>query len=146
MMTIPTDMQDRREALLAMRRELQCNRILLKGMRSRYGVFLFTGGDIPRAPCELAAITSYLDQPFAAEHIPIAEVDRYRSLAETLIQQGQTPSPRPRPLPCRRELTDAFNRLSSEMEVLESALERDIGRVLQEGEREPSHANKLPTA
>jgi hypothetical protein len=146
MMIVPSAMQERREALLAIRWEMQSNRSLLKGLRGPYGVFLFTGGAIPRMPCELAAITSYLDQPFAVERVLAVQMERYRNLAEMLIQQGQTPSPRPRTLPCRRGLTDAFNRVSSEMEVLESTLEREIGRALQEVEREPSHANKLPIA
>ncbi len=140
-MTMPTDLQNHREALLGMRRELQSNRVLLKGVTNDYGVFLFTGGNLPRAPCDLAAIMSYLQHPFAAERIPTAHVERYRHLAEMVIQQGQVPSPSPRTLPCRRELTDAFNHLSSEIEILESTLERDVARALQATEREPSRAD-----
>jgi hypothetical protein len=145
-MTMPTDVQDHREALSAMRRELQTNRAILKGLTNRYSVFLFTGGDVPRAPCDLVAVTSYLEHPFASERIPTAHVERYRHLAETVIQHGQAPSPTPRTLPCRRDLTEAFNRLSSEMEVLESTLERDVARVLQGAQREPSGAEKMSAA
>ena len=66
-MTMHGELQTRLEQLLAMILELGTNRIILDGLVSRYGVFLFTGGVVRREPWGLAALGSYLQRPFAAD-------------------------------------------------------------------------------
>ena len=124
-MTKPAQLHKYREQLVAMILELQTNRIILDGLLNRYGIFRFTGGVVSREPWGLVAMTSYLQSPFATDHISTAAAERYRHLAETIMDSGQAiaAGERPRTLRCRYDIADRFARDSTEIQDLGNTLE-----------------------
>ena len=131
-MMMPADVRNRRKALSAMILELQNNRITLTGLLSRYGVFLFTGGDVPRGRWDLAAISTYLERPFAGDRISTAEAERYRHLAGAIEDLGQASAAGARTLRCRHDIGDMFGRESSEIRALGSTLESAMTKLVTE--------------
>jgi hypothetical protein len=106
-----------------MRLELQTNQTVLNGLLKGYGVFAFTGGAVPSGRCELTAIDSYLERPFATDCISTKEVKRYRHLTEAIMIPRAGIPARPRTLRCREQIADAFGRAASEIQTLGSRLE-----------------------
>lgn len=123
--------QNEHEELAAMLLELQTNRGLLDGLTRWYGLFVFTGGDVPTAPWNLAATTSHLEHPLAADYLLTAELQRYRHLIQTVGELGQS-GVRPRTLRCRYEMGHNFRQAASEMWILTDALESSVMKALQE--------------
>jgi hypothetical protein len=128
----PGEVQRHREQLLAMILELQTHRIILDELVNCYGVFLFTGGVVPREPWGLVAMTSYLQRPFAAARISTAAVQRYRQVAEEIMQLGQavTAGARPRSRRCRYDIAERFGRESAEIRALGSTLESTLAKLV----------------
>lgn len=124
-MMTTAELREHREQLLTMISELRTNRIILDELANCYNVFLFTGGVVPRERWGLLAVTSYLQHPFAAGCISDAEAERYRHLAEAIMDLGEaiTAGARPRTLRCRHDIADAFGRESSEIRALANTLE-----------------------
>ncbi|MBN2293935.1 MAG: hypothetical protein JXM70_16025 [Pirellulales bacterium] len=124
-MTKPAQLHKYREQLAAMIRELQTNRIILDGLLNRYGIFRFTGGVVPTEPWGLVAMTSYLQRPFAAEHISTATAERYRHLVARIMDLGKAlaAGERPRTLRCRYDIADRFGRDATEIQDLGDKLE-----------------------
>jgi hypothetical protein len=114
---------DEAEQLMGMIQELQTNRATLDGLLSWYSTFVFTGGDVPSGECDLVAVNSYLERPFAADRISTGKVERYRHLVREIMELGQGLAPGPRTLRCRKSIGDAFRRASSQIQSLGSALE-----------------------
>ena len=137
-MALPAELRKYRELLTAMILELQTNQTTLNELLNWYGVFLFTGGDVPRRQCDLVATTSYLEHSFATDRISTAEVDRYRHSVQTLMELGQAiVAPRPRTLRCRHDIADAFSRVSSEIRALGTTLASALTKLLRELEPSP---------
>jgi hypothetical protein len=114
-------------------RELRANQATLVALRSGYGVFAFTGGELPTGQCGLEAIVSYLKCPFATDRVSTGEVDRYGHLVVAVMRLGQeTLPPRPRTLRCRHQIAEAFIRVSSEARSLGAALESTFSGLLRE--------------
>ena len=131
-MAIPTKLRKYREPLTAMILELQTNKAALDELANWYGVFVFTGGDVPRGRCGLVATTSYLEHPFATDRISAAEVDRYQHSVQTLMELGQgIQASRPKTLRCRHDMGVAFSRVSSEIRALGTALESALTKLLR---------------
>jgi hypothetical protein len=124
--------QRQREQLLAMILELQTNRLILDGLANCYGVFLFTGGVVPREPWGLFAMTSYLQRPFAVDRVSTAAVGRYRQVAEEIMKLGQaiTEGARPRSRRCRHDIAERFGRESAELLALGSTLESAMAKIV----------------
>jgi hypothetical protein len=120
--------QNHRTELAAMILELETNRAILDGLASWYGVFVFTGGAVPTAQWDIAAITSYLEHPFAADSISTADIDRYRIVAEAISESGHA-GVGPRTLRCRRDLGDRFGRAASEIRGLTNTLEAAVAKA-----------------
>ena len=137
-MLIPAHLRKDREQLLAMILELQTNRIILNGLLDCYATFRFTGGVVPREPWGLVAMISYLKCPFAADRISTAATERYRHLAETIMDLGQavTAGAKPRTLRSRYDIADTFGRDSAEIRALGSTLESAMTKLV--GELKPS--------
>jgi hypothetical protein len=109
--------------LTAMVHELETHQVILDGLETCYGMFLFTGGDVPKRSWGLAATTSYLARPFAAERISTSDVQRYRDLVQAVMALGETAAlATPRSLRCRKDIADTFHGASAEMRELGSAL------------------------
>lgn len=111
--------------------ELQANRSTLKGLTSWYGLFVFTGGEVPTAQWNLAAMTSHLERPSATDCLLSSEIQRYRDLIQTLGGLGQ-PGVRPRTLRCRHDMGDKFRQAASEIRVLTDTLESSLTKALEE--------------
>ena len=117
---------------LAVILELQANRIILDELSNCYGMFLFTGGDVPRTRWGLVALAS-IDYPFAADRIASGDVERYRHLAEAIMALGEAVAVgRPRTMRSRKEIADRFGAASSEIRRLESTLEAAMTKGSQE--------------
>lgn len=123
--------QNDREELAAMLLELQTNRGILKGLTSWYGLFVFTGGDVPTAQWNLAAMTSHLEHPLATDCLLTSEIQRYRQLVQALGGLGQS-GMRPRTLRCRHEMGHKFRQAASEIRVLTDTLESSVMKALEE--------------
>jgi len=131
-----TEPWNAREALTAMIFELRANRVILAGLTDRYGVFLFTGGAVSRDRWSLDAITSFLDSRFAADRISPGEVERYRQLAEKIMELGQAVAAGgPRALRSRQDIAETFGRASAEIRRLGSALESAMVKSVEAAER-----------
>jgi hypothetical protein len=112
------------QELAAMIRELEANRVILDELSDCYGMFLFTGGDVPKRPWGLVAIMSYLHRPFVADRIRTVEVQRYWDLAQAIMALGESVAVgRPRTLRARKSIADAFGSACSEVQILGNALE-----------------------
>jgi len=137
------NLRKNKEELVAMLRELQTNRIILDGLVNCYGVFRFTGGVVPREPWGLVAMTSYLQCPLAADRISTAAIERYRHLAEMIVDLGRaiTAGERPRSLRCRHDIAHKFARGSSEIRELGRKLESAITKLVEEMEKNPATSN-----
>lgn len=132
-MTLPAELRKDRCLLTAMILELHTNLAALDELANRYGLFVFTGGDLPRGRCGLVATTVYLERPFATDRISTAEVERYRHSVQTLMELGPAiVAPRPRTLRCRHDITDTFRRLASEIRTVGSTLESTLTQLSEE--------------
>jgi len=89
-----------REELAAMLLELQTNQGILDRLTRWYGLFVFTGGDVPTAQWNLAALTSHLEHPPATDCLVASEIQHYRRLIQALGGLAQ-PGVGPRTLRCR---------------------------------------------
>ncbi len=123
--------RDEGEQLTGVIHELQTNQAVLKGLMNRWGLFVFTGGDVPRGQCDLVAITSYLERPFATDRISTGEVERYQHLVGEIMELGHGLAAGPKTLRCRKSIGDAFRRASSETQTLGSALESALTSLAQ---------------
>jgi hypothetical protein len=112
--------------------ELQANPAALKRLRDWYGVFVFTGGDVPSGRYDLLAMASSVERPFAADRISVEEVERYRHLVEATLQPRRDVTAGPRTLRYRKALGDVFDRASSELQTWEIALESVLATLLKE--------------
>jgi hypothetical protein len=121
--TVPGESPAGRQQSAGMKLELQTNQAVLDGLSNWYGVFAFTGGIVPSGRCELAAINSYLECPFAADCISTEDVKRYRHLIESIMVPTAGISVRPRTLRGRKQIADAFGRAAAEIESLGSRFE-----------------------
>ena len=121
--TDPGESPANRQGLAGMRLELQTNQIVLEGLSNWYSVFAFTGGSIPSGRCELVAINSYLERPFASDCISKEDVEHYRCLIESITVPREGIPPRPRTLRGRKQIADAFDRTVLEVQALGSKLE-----------------------
>lgn len=131
-MALPAELRTYRKELTAMILDLQTNQTALKGLLDWYGVFAFTGGDVPRGRYSLVGITSYLERPFATSRIVTGEVERYGHLLEAATELGQGVTAGPRTLRCRHDMADAFGRVASEIQTLGSTLESVLTKALKE--------------
>ncbi len=129
---VPADVRNYREQLTGMMLELQANQAILKELLNWCGVFVFTGGDVPRGRCGLVAINSYLERPFAADRISTRELERYRHSVGAIMELGHGLAAGPRTLRCRKDIGDAFSRASSEIQTLETALGSAMTKLLKE--------------
>ena len=79
-------------------------------------------------------MTSYLRCPFAVDRSSFAETDRYRHLAETIMDLGQATSAgaRPRSLRCRHDIAARFDRDAFEIRALGSTLETAMTRLVEQ--------------
>jgi hypothetical protein len=133
-MAIPAAVWEYRGQLRRMILELQANRATLDELVNWYGVFAFTGGDVPKGRWCLVAMISYLERPFATDCISTGEVERYGHLVEAIVELGQRIPAGPRTLRCRHEMADMFGQASSEIRTLGTALESALANVLKEQE------------
>lgn len=123
--------RNHREELAAMVLELQTNGAILDELANWYGVFVFTGGHVPRAKWNLLAITSYLEHPLAADCLSTSEIQRYRHLAQAISELGQA-GEGPKTLRCRHGLGDEFGQAASETRVLRTTLELSVTKAMGE--------------
>lgn len=133
-MALPTELRKYRKQLTGMILELQTNQATLKELLDWFGVFAFTGGDVPRGRYSLVGITSYLHRPFATNRVSTGEVERYGHLVGAIVELGQAVAAGPRTLPRRHDMADAFGRVASEIQTLGSTLESALAKVLKEQE------------
>ena len=133
-----------RERLTAILQELQANRTLLCELMLCYRVFRFTGGEVPREPWRVVAITSYVEHPFAADHVFISEPVRYCYLAETIMALGHTVATgRPRTLRQRWDLAKTFAEAELEIDTIRGELETAFTGVFDELAASPSFAERM---
>jgi hypothetical protein len=116
--TDPGESSANRQQSAGIKLELQTNQSVLNGLLNWYSVFAFTGGAVPSGHCELAAVNSYLDHPFATDCILTGEVERYRCLIESIMMPQAGIPVRPRTLRGRKQIADAFGRTAAEIEAL----------------------------
>ncbi|MGO9113721.1 MAG: hypothetical protein ACLP9L_31195 [Thermoguttaceae bacterium] len=121
--TVPGESSSRRQQSAGMRLELQTNQAVLDGLLNSYSVFAFTGGTVPSGQCELAAINSYLERPFATDCISTEEVEHYRYLIESIMIPKKGILPRPRTLRGRKQIADAFRQTALEVQTLGNRFE-----------------------
>lgn len=133
-MAIPAEMWEYRGQLTGMILELRANQATLDELVNWYGVFVFTGGDVPKGRWCLVAMISYLERPFATDRISTGEVERYKHLVEAIMKLGQGIAAGPRTLRCRHDIADTFSRASSAVQALGSTLQSALTKVLKEQE------------
>jgi hypothetical protein len=126
---ITAESRNHRGELEAMLLELQANRTVLDGLANWYGVFVFTGGVVPTAQWDLAAMTSYLEHPLAADRLATVEIERYRDAAEAISELGRAGAG-PRTLRCRHDIGDKFGQASSEIRALGDTLEAAVTKLV----------------
>ncbi len=119
-----------RDALAAILVELRTNRTVLFDLTNWFSMFVFTGGQVPTAPWSLAATTLYLQQPSAADGGGTLEVQRDRSLVQTIVDIGRTGTG-PRTLKCRRSMGDRFAAAALELRSLADALELSMTKTME---------------
>lgn len=120
-----------REELAAMLLELQTNQGILDRLTRWYGLFVFTGGDVPTAQWNLAALTSHLEHPPATDCLVASEIQHYRRLIQALGGLAQ-PGVGPRTLRCRYEMGHRFRAVASEIRLLTETLESSVMIALEE--------------
>lgn len=123
-------LEKRREQLTEMRLELLANQATFQRLRDWYGVFVFTGGDLPSGRCDLAAMAAYSKQPFAADRISSGEIVRYRRLVESALGPRPDISTGPKTLRSRMDIGDAFDRASEEIQSVATSLELALAKLL----------------
>jgi hypothetical protein len=111
--------------------ELRTNRAVLLGLTNWFSVFVFTGGHVPAAPCSLAATTSYLQHPSAADGFSVSQLERYRCLVQTIGDLGQTAGG-PRTWKCRHSLGDRFGLAAAELRTVTDGLEASMAKAMQQ--------------
>jgi hypothetical protein len=121
--TDPDESPASRQRSAGLSLELQANQAVLDGLLNWYRVFAFTGGAVPSGPCELVAVNSYLQRPFATGCISTEEVERYRCLIESIMIPKSGMPARPRTLRGRKQIADAFGRAALEIQSLGSRFE-----------------------
>ena len=121
--TVPGESPANRQQLAGLSLELKTNQIVVDGMLNWFSVFAFTGGSVASGQCELAAVNSYLELPFATDCISTEEVERYRSLIESIMIHREGIPARPRTLRCRKQIADTFKQVASEIQNLGSRFE-----------------------
>lgn len=132
-MTMPVDLRDCRDQITAILKELEADQAAFLELRRGYGVFAFTGGEVPTRHRGLGAIAAYLNNPFAAERVFTGDVDRYGHLVSTVMGLGQgSLPPRPRTLRCRHQIAETFARTASEASRLGTALTSVFRCLLEE--------------
>lgn len=127
---IATTSRNHCEELAAMLLELQTNLGILDGLTSWYGLFVFTGGDVPTAQWNLDAMTSYLDNPLATDCVSMSDIRQYGHLAQTIAELGRSRIG-PTTLRYRHDLGEKFDQASSEVRVLTDALESSVTKAMQ---------------
>ena len=133
-----------RERLTAIVEELQTNEALLHELVLCYRVFRFTGGEVPREPWRLGAITSYVEHPFAADRVCTSEAVRYCYLAEKIMALGHTVATgRPRTLRQRWALAKTFAEADVEIDTIRGELETVFTGVFDELAASPSFAERM---
>lgn len=120
-----------REVLAAMLLELQTNQGILDGLTRWYGLFVFTGGEVPTAQWNLAAMTSHLEHPLATDRLVASEIQHYWRLIQALGGLAQ-PGVRPRTLRCRYEMGHRFRAMASEIRLLTKTLKSSVMKALEE--------------
>jgi len=123
-------MPNHREELAAMVLELQSNQAVLDGLTNWYEVFVFTGGRVPTAHWDLAAMTSYLEHPSAADCPWTSGIEHYRRLAQAISNLGQTGAG-PRTLRCRHDLGDRFGQAASEIRLVTDLLASSMTKAME---------------
>jgi hypothetical protein len=131
-LAMPADPGKHQEQLTGMMLDLHANQAALKSLGDWYGVFVFTGGNVPSGRSNLVAISSYLKRPFAIDRISVEEVERYRHLVETILQPEVAVAPRPRTLRCRKDLGDGVDRALAEIQTLEITLGAVLAELVKE--------------
>jgi hypothetical protein len=119
-----------REDLAAMILELRANQAILDGLKRWFGLFVFTGGQVPTAEWNLAAMTSYLEQPVAASSLSAMDILRYQDLIQTVRELDQ-PHAGPRTLRCRHDQGARFGQAASEIQSLTDTLESSITKAME---------------
>jgi hypothetical protein len=119
-----------RDALAAIVFELRTNRTVLFELTNWFSLFVFTGGRVPTALWSLAATTSYLQQPSTADGGAASEMQRYRSLVQTIVDIGHTGTG-PRTMKCRRSMGDRFASAAAELRLLADALELSMTKNME---------------
>ena len=119
-----------RDTVAAIVFELRTNRTVLFDLTNWFSLFVFTGGKVPTALWSLAATTSYLQQPSAADGGPTLEMQRYRSLVQLIVDIGHTGTS-PRTLKCRRSMGDRFGLAAAELRLLADALESSMTKNME---------------
>jgi hypothetical protein len=128
---IATTSRNHREELAAMLQELQANRGILDGLARWYGLFVFTGGDVPTAQWNLAAITAYLEHPSTTNCLPTSELQHYQQRIQTIRELG-TPGTGLTTLRYRHDLGEKFNQAASKVRVLADALESSVTKAMED--------------
>jgi hypothetical protein len=130
----PVQLRQGREQLVAIIQELQANAVILDGLLNSYRVFRFTGGHVSREPWDLVALTSYLQHPFAADRISFTSTERYRHLADVIMDSGKAieTGARPRSLRSRHDIAAQFDRDATEIRALGSTLESAMTKLVDE--------------
>jgi hypothetical protein len=84
-------------------------------------------------------MTSYLQNPFAADRISTVAVGRYQHLAEAIRDLGRTVTEgaRPRTRNSRHEIADLFDEESAEIQALGSTLESSLAELVEEPQSSP---------
>ena len=124
--------------------ELQRNRNILDELVDCYKMFRFTGGNVPRGPWGLVAITSYVEHPFAADRIGTCEAEHYRVLAGEIMALGQTVATgKPRTLRQRWDVAATFAQAAGEVRGLGGNLEAGLTDVLNELAASPTFAERM---
>jgi hypothetical protein len=145
-MTTTTESGGCQEELAAMIQELQANRLILSGLLDRFSTFRFMGGTVAAEPWNLRAMSSYVRNPVAADRFATSDVQRYRQLADTImdLEQAIAAGTRPRTLRCRHDLADRFDRASCEIHTLADTLESATRAALGQPVMAPVTATEQP--
>ncbi len=130
-MSRPVDSCHTKQQLQSIRVALQTNMRTLKELFDCYRMFLFTGGTVPTTRWELAAITSYIERPFAANRITPGDAILYRHLAEAIMGVGEeVAATGPKSVRRRHSLTDTFRDLFLDIRALGHALDASVTNAL----------------
>jgi len=130
-MILPVDSCHTKQQLQSIRVALQTNMRTLKELFDCYRMFLFTGGTVPTTRWELAAITSYIERPFAADRITPGDVMLYRQLAEAIMGVGEeVAATGPKSVRRRHGLTDTFRELFLDIRALGRDLDASVTNAL----------------